>query len=168
QATGANFNVSVLTQPTGQACTVANATGTVGTANVTNVNVSCQTLGNLTSTPAAGTTLDFGSVLHGQNRELTVTLGNGAAAGGTAFAVSGCTLSGAGYTRVDALSFPQTLNPGGSIVLRIRLSATSALSNPVNGTLSCTHNAPGGSGNVSWSLTGRSVTETLFANGFEG
>lgn len=77
-------------------------------------------------------------------------------------------MSGAGYSRVDVLSFPQTLNPGGSIVLRVRLSASSALSNPVAGTLSCTHNAPGGSGSVSWSLTGRAVADALFANGFEG
>jgi len=167
QATGATYNVTVLTQPTGQVCIVANGSNTIGTANVTNVNVTCQPLGSLISNPAAGTTLDFGSVQHGQHRELTVTLGNGAAAGGTSFAIIGCTLSGAGYTRVDGLSFPQTLNPAGSIVLRVRLSATAALSNPVFGTLSCTHNALDGGGNVSWSLSGRSIAESLFESGFE-
>ncbi len=38
---GAGYSVTVLTQPTGQTCTVANGSGTVGTANVTNVSVSC-------------------------------------------------------------------------------------------------------------------------------
>jgi len=38
---GAAFNVTVFTQPAGQTCTVANAAGTVGTANIANVNVTC-------------------------------------------------------------------------------------------------------------------------------
>jgi len=44
-ASGATFNVTVRTQPTGptQACTVANGAGTVGSGNVTNVVVSCST-----------------------------------------------------------------------------------------------------------------------------
>jgi len=41
QDTGTAYNVSVLTQPPGQTCTVVNASGTVGTANVTNVTVTC-------------------------------------------------------------------------------------------------------------------------------
>jgi hypothetical protein len=40
-ATGTPYSVTVLTPPTGQTCTVANGTGTVGTANVTNVSVTC-------------------------------------------------------------------------------------------------------------------------------
>jgi len=39
--TGANYVVAVGTQPSPQTCTVANATGTVGTSNVTNVAVTC-------------------------------------------------------------------------------------------------------------------------------
>lgn len=40
-AQGAAYSVTVFTQPAGQTCTVSNATGTVGAANVTNVNVTC-------------------------------------------------------------------------------------------------------------------------------
>ncbi|HAI73819.1 TPA: hypothetical protein DCL22_00320, partial [Candidatus Moranbacteria bacterium] len=35
------YAVTVLTQPTGQTCTVSSGTGTVASANITNVSVSC-------------------------------------------------------------------------------------------------------------------------------
>jgi hypothetical protein len=38
---GATYEVTVLTQPAAQTCTVANASGTMGSANVTNVDVAC-------------------------------------------------------------------------------------------------------------------------------
>ena len=40
-ASGATYNVTVSTQPTGETCTVTNGSGTVGSANVTNVAVAC-------------------------------------------------------------------------------------------------------------------------------
>ncbi len=40
-AEGATYNVTVLTQPTVQTCTVTNGSGIVGGANVTNVQVNC-------------------------------------------------------------------------------------------------------------------------------
>jgi hypothetical protein len=40
-SSGASYLVTVKTQPTAQACTVANGSGTVTSANVTNVTVSC-------------------------------------------------------------------------------------------------------------------------------
>ncbi len=42
-AQGASYNVTVLTQPTGQTCSVTNGSGTMGGANVTNVGVNCVT-----------------------------------------------------------------------------------------------------------------------------
>jgi hypothetical protein len=42
-AEGATYNVSILTQPATQTCTVSNGSGTVGSSNVTNVSVSCST-----------------------------------------------------------------------------------------------------------------------------
>ena len=42
-AQGAPYDVTVQTDPSGQACTVANGSGTVGSANVTNVSVTCVT-----------------------------------------------------------------------------------------------------------------------------
>ena len=57
-----NYNVTVQTQPTGLLCTVANAAGSIGTANVTNVAVTCRPSADLgitkTSTP---TTFTVGS-----------------------------------------------------------------------------------------------------------
>ncbi|HET9047610.1 MAG TPA: S8 family serine peptidase [Chiayiivirga sp.] len=38
---GNNYTVTVATQPSGQFCTVANGSGTIGSTNVTNVNVTC-------------------------------------------------------------------------------------------------------------------------------
>jgi len=38
---GDTYNVTVVTQPTGQTCTVTNGSGTIAAANVTNVAVSC-------------------------------------------------------------------------------------------------------------------------------
>ena len=42
-AQGAAYNVTVKTNPSGQTCTVANPSGTVAAANVTNVSVTCVT-----------------------------------------------------------------------------------------------------------------------------
>jgi uncharacterized repeat protein (TIGR03803 family) len=40
-AVGTNYAITVATQPNGQTCTVANGTGTIGTANVANAVVTC-------------------------------------------------------------------------------------------------------------------------------
>lgn len=55
-ASGAAYNVTVSAQPSGQLCTVSNGSGTVASANVTNISVTCQnaytiggTLSGLTS-----------------------------------------------------------------------------------------------------------------------
>ncbi len=41
-ATGATYNVTVGTQPSGETCTVTAGSGTVGTTNVTTVKVTCK------------------------------------------------------------------------------------------------------------------------------
>ena len=41
---GATYAVTVRTNPTGQTCTVTNGTGTINTANVTNISVTCTNL----------------------------------------------------------------------------------------------------------------------------
>ena len=45
-AAGAAYNVTVKTSPAGQTCTVTNGTGTMASANVTNVGVACTTSSN--------------------------------------------------------------------------------------------------------------------------
>ncbi len=167
QMVGSTYNVAVQTQPSTQICSVTNGSGTIGTANVTNILVRCDTPGVLASQPDAGTTLDFGSVVYGENRELTVTLTNDAANGAAAIEISACEVTGLGYTRADGIALPRALDPGANLTLIARLSATASLSNPVNGVLTCNHNSVGGGGTVEWPLTGRSAPQQVFANGFE-
>ena len=55
-ASGASYNVTVKSYPSGQTCTVANGSGTVASANVTNVAVSCtnnSTTGGSSATSAS-------------------------------------------------------------------------------------------------------------------
>ena len=47
-ASGAPYSVTVKTNPSGQTCTVSNGTGTVGSANVTSVTVSCSNTATFT------------------------------------------------------------------------------------------------------------------------
>ena len=48
--TGDTYNVTVKTNPAGQTCTVTNGTGTISTANVTNITATCTTTGGLLAT----------------------------------------------------------------------------------------------------------------------
>jgi predicted GH43/DUF377 family glycosyl hydrolase len=57
-ASGTSYSVSVSTQPSGETCSVTNGSGTVGSSNITNVQVACtatvaQTFVPLVVTPAA-------------------------------------------------------------------------------------------------------------------
>ena len=63
-ATGAAYKVTVGTQPTGETCTVTNGSGTVGSANVTNVAVAC----------SAAKTFTIGGTVNGLNAGTSVTL----------------------------------------------------------------------------------------------
>ena len=47
-ASGAAYAVTVKTNPSGQTCTVSNGSGTIGSANVTNVGVSCSNTASFT------------------------------------------------------------------------------------------------------------------------
>ncbi len=92
-ASGAAFNVTVKTQPLSptQTCVVANATGTVGSANVTNLAVTCTTNtysigGNVTGLTGAGLVLQDNA-----GNDLTV------AAGSSTFTFSTLIASGASY-----------------------------------------------------------------------
>ena len=63
-ASGAAYKVTIGAQPTGETCTVTNGSGTVGTANVTNVAVAC----------AASKTFTIGGTVNGLNAGTSVTL----------------------------------------------------------------------------------------------
>jgi 6-phosphogluconolactonase (cycloisomerase 2 family) len=74
-ATGGAYAVTVLSQPTGQTCTAANGSGTIASANVTNVAVTCVI--NLTPTFSIGGTVSglagSGLVLHNNGSNLAVS-----------------------------------------------------------------------------------------------
>jgi exo-beta-1,3-glucanase (GH17 family) len=104
-ASGASYNVAITAQPTGQTCTLTNASGT-STSNVTNIGVTCA------STPSIGGTLSgltSGSVVLQNNggNNLTVT-NNGSftfsedVASGGAYAVTVLTQPANGETCVVA------------------------------------------------------------------
>jgi hypothetical protein len=91
-ASGATYSVTVGTQPSGEACTVTNGSGTVGSANVTNVAVACTankyTIGGTVSGLSASTSV---TLLDNGTNSLTVSA-NGAFTFTTALA-SGTTYS---------------------------------------------------------------------------
>jgi len=91
-ASGATYSVTVGTQPSGEACTVTNGSGTVGSANVTNVAVACTankyTIGGTVSGLSASTSV---TLLDNGTNSLTVSA-NGAFTFTTALA-SGATYS---------------------------------------------------------------------------
>lgn len=95
-ATGGQYNVSVRTQPVNQNCSVANATGTVGSEPVTNVAVTCVSAyavgGTVTGLAGPGLVL--------RNGEESLTIG---ADGAFTFATR--LLSGATYN-VEVVSSP--------------------------------------------------------------
>lgn len=68
-AQGAPYSVTVLTQPVTQTCTVSNGSGTMGGANVTNVNVSCVTNNSTMTTSLSDLLLKT----NGNARTITVT-----------------------------------------------------------------------------------------------
>jgi len=99
-ASGTQYSITVATQPSAapggpmaapQTCTIANATGTVGSANVTNVAISCVAVGFTIGGTVTGLA---GSGLVLQNNggnDLTVP------AGATSFAFAGTTAAGSAY-----------------------------------------------------------------------
>jgi len=50
-ADGSNYNVTVKTEPSGQNCTLSNGSGTINSANVTNVFINCVNIGKSWSHP---------------------------------------------------------------------------------------------------------------------
>jgi hypothetical protein len=95
---GTDYTVSVGTQPGSQACTVSNGTGTVGSANVTNVSVDC----------AGGAKYTVGGTITGLvGTGLSLTLNGGGrvnpAAGATTFAFLGTYAPGTVYTALVSI-----------------------------------------------------------------
>ncbi len=114
-AQGAAYNVTVKTNPTGQTCTVTNPSGTVGTADVTNVSVAC--VNQVVPTHAVGGTISGLSgtvVLENNGANDLSTSANGAFAFSTALA------EGAAYNKSTVKTNPNgadlhlVTNPSGT------------------------------------------------------
>src|SRR5436309_546234 len=127
-ASGAAYSVTVLTQPTNpsQSCTVTNGSGTVGSANVTNVSISCTT-----------NTFTVGGTVSGHNGTgLTLRLN-----GTTNLAVAGNGSSSFGAiadgTAYSVTVFVQPLNQSCTVA---NASGTLAGANVTNVTVTCTTN----------------------------
>ena len=93
-ATGGPYNVTVLTQPEGQVCTVTNGSGTVGAANISNVQVNCANpvnyaLAVTVSGTGTGTVMDDQEEIACSNaNEATLGFCSGSYAGGTQVALT--------------------------------------------------------------------------------
>jgi hypothetical protein len=109
-ANGGAYSVTVLTQPTGQTCTVTNGAGTVATTNVSAVNVTCVTASSSTGTNLTGTLV--GPIVAGTQTALQnqATLQNNGSDNLTATV----TQSAGSTTKYDktAFSFPTKLADG--------------------------------------------------------
>src|SRR5690606_7104144 len=117
-ASGAEYHVTVATQPSGptQTCTVSNGDGTVGSANVTNVGVSCSTNAYEVGGSVAGLVGNSVTLSLNGGQQTLVVDENGAFAFGTPLA------SGASYTvtivaqPVDPIETCSIENGSGTVV----------------------------------------------------
>jgi hypothetical protein len=110
-ASGAPYSVTVKTPPTGQACTVTNGSGTVGSANVTNVTVTCYVPSDCANnplwTPVTCTTTDW---VWSTNETLatnvtTASTDHVLAAGCQHFSIDNhCSLTGAGWVSTQTFT----------------------------------------------------------------
>jgi hypothetical protein len=121
-AEGSPYAVTVFTQPTGQTCTVTNGSGTVGTANITNVVVTC--VSNVTTLTSSVSTLalsvnDTGlnAALTGTPRKITITNTGSAVATSVTYSPSPALPSGTTITSSPASC--STIAPSASCVLTI-------------------------------------------------
>ena len=118
---GTDYAVTVLTQPTGQTCTVTNGSGTNITADVTTVAVSCVDLGLGLS---AGS-IDFGELAIGAGGSRTITIEN---TGAGDVDLTGLTGPSAPFA-VDSgtcLPLPTTLAVGESCTVTMTFNPTEA------------------------------------------
>ena len=151
-ASGKTYSVTVGTQPTGETCTVTNGSGTVGSANVTNVAVACAgaktyTIGGTVSGLITGRSV---TLLDNGGNSLTVTANGSftfttALAGGATYAVTVGT------------------QPSGETCAITNGSGTVGSANVTNVAVACAANTYTIGGTVSGLISGRSVT--LLDNG---
>ena len=146
--TGAPYNVTVQTNPAGQTCTVSNGSGTVGSANVTSVAVSCA---NAASYTVGGTVSGLsGTVVLQDNGGDNLSV----AANGT-FTFATALVGGAAY------SVTVKTNPAGQSCTVSNGSGTVGSANVTNVAVSCANAA---SYTVGGAVSGLSGTVVLQDN----
>lgn len=121
---GNTYSVAVLTQPTGQTCTVSNGTGTVS-GNVTNVSVACA---NNNPVPTVSILSPCGGVANGVPFTLTINGSNFVSGATTTFNGTAVTTTFVSSSSISA-SIPSTLiatAPSGNV-------ATVIVTNPSPG-----------------------------------
>jgi hypothetical protein len=131
-ASGTAYNVTVATQPTGQTCAVASGSGTVQSANITNVVVTC-----------AASTFSVGGTITGLTQS-GLLLANGAdstspAANASSFSFPTKIASGAAYTATV------TTQPSGETCTVSNGSGTMASANVTSITVACSLTVSGSS-----------------------
>ena len=153
-SSGASYSVTVSTQPTGETCTVTNGTGTVGSSNVTNVQVACTA-----STTASYT---IGGTISGLTASGLV-LANGTdtvspAANATTFVFPTAVATGASY------SVTVSTQPTGETCTVTNGSGTVGSSNVTNVQVACTASAAG-TYTIGGTITGLTASGLELANG---
>ena len=132
-AEGSNYNVTVSAQPTNQTCTVANGSGAIGSANVTNVTVTCSTntytvggtvsglIGTVTlqnngsnSTPISGSSFTFSTPI-AEGSAYSVTVSAQPATQTCTVSNGSGTMGGANVTNVTVTCSTNTYTVGGTI-----------------------------------------------------
>ena len=140
-ASGAAYSVTVSTQPAGETCTAASATGTLSSANVTNVVITCA----VTAAP----TYTVGGTVSGLTgtAQVTITLNGGAnlAAGNGSFVFATTLLSGASY------AVAIVTQPAGETCTLSNASGTIGSADISNVLINCTSSGGGsGTGSAFW------------------
>ena len=151
-ASGQAYNATVLTNPTGQTCTVTNGTGTTGSANITNITVTCTTPVPKSTVGGSITGLTGTVVLQDNGGDNLTLTANGSFTFPTALA-SGQTYNATVLT-----------NPTGQTCTLTNGTGTTASTNITNITVTCT--APViATSTVGGSITGLTGTVVLQDNG---
>ncbi len=144
-ASGTAYNVTVLTQPSGQSCSVTNGTGTVGSANVTNVAVSCQ---SIVAMPSITITLPTSSSTYTTNSS-PLDISGATTGGANITSVTWANLTGGNGNATTTTSW-STWSVSGiplqSGINVITVTAKDAAGNSGTDTLTVTYNAPDNSG----------------------
>ena len=135
-ASGASYSVTVSAQPAGETCVVANGSGTVPSANVTNVQVTC-TANTVSSTYTVGGTISGLTASGLTLKEAVSGQTLSPASGATSFTFPTAVASGASY------SVTVSAQPTGETCAVANGSGTVGSSNITSVQVTCTANTVG-------------------------